>query len=346
MPLVTVLMPVYNGGCFLKQSIDSILCQTHRDFDLVIVDDGSTDVDTRRILQEALSDSRVRLLTHPERMGVARSLNQGLDLATGEFIARMDADDVSHPQRLEKQVEFMRRHPDVGLCGTAVECFGRVEGLRIINPVDPEEIKCRLLLSCPISHPTVMFRTASLQRYRLRYDEEFETGEDYELWIRCAMCFPIANLLEPLLYYRIHFEQDERNPARPVFLKKIIMALWNALDLSYSEEDVEGFFQLAHYPDPESSANKDRLISRVESIFARILRANDSQKKYDPEILKKTLSWFWRTTLAGEQRYSWSVWRRYQRNAYSSSALSEAIRFLIKCLIRWEARDPRRLLRS
>jgi glycosyltransferase involved in cell wall biosynthesis len=346
MPLVTVLMPVYNAGCFLKQSIDSILCQTHGDFDFVIVDDGSTDIDTRRILQEALSDNRVRLLTHPKRMGVARSLNHGLDAATGEFIARMDADDISHPQRLEKQVEFMRMHPEVGLCGTAVECFGRVEGLRIINPVDPEEIKCRLLLSCPISHPTVMFRTASLQRYQLRYDEEFETGEDYELWIRCAMCFPIANLLEPLLYYRIHTAQDERNPARPVFLKKIIMALWNALDLSYSEEEVEGFFQLAHYPDPESAAKRDKLISRVETVFSRILRTNDSQKKYDPEILKKTLSWFWMTTLAGERRYSWSVWRRYQRNAYSPPSLSARMRLLVKCLIHWEARDPRRLLHS
>jgi glycosyltransferase involved in cell wall biosynthesis len=346
MSLVTVLMPVYNAGHFLKQSIDSILCQTHRDLDFVIIDDGSTDIDTRRLLQEALSDNRIKLLTHPNRMGVARALNHGLESATGEYIARMDADDISHPQRLEKQIEFMTEHPDVGLCGTAVECFGRVEGLRIIHPKDPEEIKCRLLLACPIAHPTVLFRTASLRHYQLRYDEEFDTCEDYELWTRCAMCFPIVNLDEPLHYYRVHIKQDERNPARPVFLKRIIKAQWNALDLSYSEEEVEGFCKLAFYPDPKGSANNDRLISRVEAVFSRILRANDARRKYDPEVLKKTLGRFWMTTLTGERRYSWNVWRRYRKNSYSPPSLSEAIRLLVKCLIRWEARDPRRLLQS
>jgi glycosyltransferase involved in cell wall biosynthesis len=346
MPLVTVLMPVHNAGSFLRQAIDSILCQTQQDFEFVIVDDGSTDDDTHRILQEALSDKRVKLLSHPRRMGVACSLNHGMDAATGEFIARMDADDISHNRRFDKQIEFLRKHPAVGLCGTAVECFGRVEGLRIIHPENPDEIKCRLLLACPISHPTVMFRTASVQRHHLRYDEAFETAEDYALWTRCAACFPMANLREPLLYYRIHANQDERNPSRPIFLKKVIRSLWNSLGFPYSEEEVDGFFQLAHYADSENSANAVGLISCVESAFAKILQANEAVKKYDPEVLKRTLSSFWKTTLAGEQVYSWSIWRRYQRNAYSPPAFSDAIRLLIKCLIRWEARDPRRLLRS
>lgn len=299
MPLITVLMPVYNAGHFLKQSINSILGQTHQDFDFVIVDDGSTDVDTRVLLQEALTDKRLKLLTHPKRMRLARSLNHGLELTTGKYIARMDADDISHPRRFEKQIEFMEGHPDVGLCGTAMECFGRIQGLRMVYPRDPEEIKCRLLLSCPISHPTVMFRSERLQRHQLRYNEEYDTAEDYDLWTRCAMHFPMANLDEPLHSYRIHSKQDQRNPARPFFLKKIIRAQWNALALSYSEEEVEAFLKLAHYPDPEASITRGELISCVKGIFAKILRANDSLNTCDPEVLKQTLSRFWMTVLAG-----------------------------------------------
>jgi glycosyltransferase involved in cell wall biosynthesis len=346
MPQITVLMPVYNAGHYLKQSIDSILRQTHRDFDFVIIDDGSTDIDTQRLLQEALSDNRVKLLTHPTRMRIACALNHGLEMATGEYIARMDADDISHPQRFEKQIEFMKKHPEIGLCGADMECFGRVKGLRIVYPKNPEEIKCKLLLSCSISHPTVMFRTASIEHHQLRYNEEFETCEDYEFWTRCAMLFPMANLDETLYYYRIHGNQDERNPARLVFLKRVIESQWNALDLSYSEEDLEAFFKLAHFSDSEDLAKSDERIHRVEAVFSRIMHANRIRNKYDPEVLKKTLSWFWMTILAGERRYSWSVWRRFQRNCYSTPSLSEAIRLLVKCLIRWEARDPRRLMQS
>jgi glycosyltransferase involved in cell wall biosynthesis len=336
-------MPVFNAGLFLKASIESIFCQTHRDLELVIVDDGSTDTETTQLLQQAATDKRVKLIRHTRNMGTAGSINHGLDVATGAYIARMDADDISHPRRLEKQLEFMEANPAVGLCGTAMECFGNVQGLKIVNPREPDDIKCRLLLSCPISHPTVMFRHESLQRYGVRYNEDFPICEDYELWTRCAECFPMANLEAPLLSYRIHGNQTQRTPGRPYYLSKVIKSQFDALNLLYSEEELQAFLELVYFPNLDTFFKLNKLISLTEVLFGRIQRANDSERKYKPEVLRKTLSRFWMNTIAGEQRYSWNLWRRYRRNACVQPAPAEMIRLLVKCLIRWKARDPRRL---
>jgi glycosyltransferase involved in cell wall biosynthesis len=345
MPLITVLMPVFNAGSFLKQSIDSILSQTYSNFDFLIVDDGSTDIETRNLLQKALSDRRLKLVTHASRLGVSRSLNHGLELATGEYIARMDADDVSHPLRLEKQLQFMNKNSDVGVCGTAIECFGNaIQEFTITNPQDSEEIKCRLLLSCPISHPTVMFRRESFQRCRLSYNEEFETAQDYELWTRCAHLFRMANLQEPLHYYRVHDKQNQRSTARGTFIKRIIKSQWEDLGLSYSEEDLQSFYEVAHCASTKTSPALDGALGCVEAIFTRILSANEAQRRYDSLVLKKVFTRFWMTTLAGEKRYSWSLWNRYKKHAYAQPALSDMLRLFVKCLLRWKARDPRHLI--
>jgi glycosyltransferase involved in cell wall biosynthesis len=345
MPLITILMPVFNAGDYLKPSIESVFKQTHRDFEFVVVDDASSDINTRHCMQQASADKRFKLVTLQNHMGIAGALNRGLQLATGEYIARMDADDICHPQRLEKQLRFMNDHPDVGICGTAVKCFGGgVPGLTIVHPQDPEEIKCRLLLSCPISHPTVMFRHESLRRHQLRYNEEFVTAQDYDLWVRCARHFPMANLREPLLFYRVHDGQNQQNPARHINIKRVIRCQWDGLGLSYSEEELERFYEAVHCPNPGASSTRRDVLNSMRSIFARIVRSNNERLEYNPVVLKKVISKFWMTTLAGEKHYSWTLWKRYRRNAYEQASLPEQARLFIKCLIHWESRDPRRLI--
>ena len=202
-PQVTVLMPVRNGAAHLQEAIDSILAQTFTDFELLIIDDGSTDA-TPKILR-AVRDPRVRVVTHPQNLGLVPTLNQGLELARGELIARQDHDDLSQPERLQKQVDFLRRHPDFALVGTEAFATGEdgKKAYRLLRPLRPESVRWYLCFDNAFIHSSVMFRRDVIQRDFGGYARSFHS-EDYALWSRVARARPTANLPEPLLLYREH----------------------------------------------------------------------------------------------------------------------------------------------
>ncbi|NTW87973.1 MAG: glycosyltransferase [Desulfobulbaceae bacterium] len=202
MPDVTVLMPVYNGEKYLRQAIDSILAQTYRDFEFLILDDGSTDA-TASIIGN-YHDKRIRFLSNPRRLKLAGALNRGLDEAQGGLIARMDADDIARPQRLARQVQFFRENSEVGVCGAWVERFGSGKRRVDKNPLTSAEIQAYALFDCPFSHPSVMLNKHLFTSIGLRYNGDFYPTEDYELWARAVHLFPCANIPEVLLDYRVH----------------------------------------------------------------------------------------------------------------------------------------------
>jgi glycosyltransferase involved in cell wall biosynthesis len=197
-------MSVHNGETYLAQALDSILGQSFSSFEFIAVDDASTD-DTARILADyAGRDSRICALSNQRNMGLAWSLNHGLKQANGRYIARMDADDISLPLRLEKQFSFMEKHPGVGVIGTAVEIIdaaGQVIGQRLYPP-DPIVIRWRLALENPLCHPTVMIRRSLLQD--APYNSDLKTAQDYDLWCRLGILTRFANLSQPLLRFRKH----------------------------------------------------------------------------------------------------------------------------------------------
>lgn len=204
MPKVTVLMAVYNGERYLTEAIDSILCQTFQDFEFLIVNDGSSD-STREIIL-SYDDSRIRLVDNECNLGLARSLNRGLELAAGQLIARQDADDISEPERLAKQVAFMETHPDVALLGTwykKIDAQGILLGHRE-KPCDCLQIRWSLLFFCPFVHSTVMLRKVAVLSQIGFYNEAITYAEDYELWSRIARCLPVANLNEYLVKFRVN----------------------------------------------------------------------------------------------------------------------------------------------
>lgn len=203
-PKVSVLIPVYNGASYVVEALESILRQTFVDFEALVIDDGSTD-GTAEIVA-ACDDTRVQVVTVPENRGLVAALNLGLTLSQGEFIARMDADDISHPDRLARQVAFMEANASVGVCGSWMESFGA--GQRDIwqVPSTHHEIVCRLLFESVLYHPTVIMRRELLDRHGLRYSSGYEHAEDYELWSRCSKFFELANLPEVLVQYRQHSE--------------------------------------------------------------------------------------------------------------------------------------------
>ncbi len=198
-PKVTVLMPVYNAEHHLREAMDSILSQTYLDFEFLVIDDGSTDA-SAAILQSYI-DLRLRFVQNPHNLGLTATLNLGLEIAQGEYVARMDADDVSLPERLAKQVAFLDTHPNVGIVGAWAEAFGDAR-FRIPHPPDAETIRAKLLFDSALVHPAVLMRRAFLDAHDLRY-QPLGHFEDYELWQRAARLFPLANIPEVLFRYRV-----------------------------------------------------------------------------------------------------------------------------------------------
>jgi glycosyltransferase involved in cell wall biosynthesis len=201
---------VYNGEKYLSEAIESILAQTFTDFELIVINDGSTD-GTLKILREyELRDSRLRLISRENR-GLVSTLNEGIGLARGKWIARMDADDISHPSRFEMQIDFLKRNTSVGVLGTWVEFFGESQKPAIWKtPSKHENCIKRLIFSSPIAHPSVMFSRDLLDKGLLRYEKNPTNLEDLNLWMKLARNTLICNLPFVLLKYRVHAKSITR----------------------------------------------------------------------------------------------------------------------------------------
>ena len=209
-PLVTVLMPVYNGLPYLREAIESVLCQTFSDFEFLIIDDASTDGSIACV--RSYEDSRIRLVRNERNLGQTRSLNIGLELARGIYVARLDQDDLCFPERLQKQVTLLEKMSRVALIGTwgyTIDSLGRRTGVWRGGLNDYETFIGLLILGkCPIWHPSVMYRRDVIAGLG-GYDESYEPAADYDLWIRVALSRHNAcNIPEPLIMYRIHDGQQ------------------------------------------------------------------------------------------------------------------------------------------
>jgi len=315
-PAITVLMPVYNGEAFLRESVESIFRQSFSDFEMLIIDDGSTDQTPSILLKLVAEDSRVRVEGGRTRLGFSGALNLGIDLARGTYLARMDADDIAIPNRLAIQYEYLESHPDIGLCGGMVETFGLREGTFHKPPISWEETLCCALFDNPFAHPTIMLRRHLLKQYHLRFDQSYCPADDYELWSRCLRFFRGVNLKQVLLRYRVHdrsltqadWTEMDKHAAR-VAAREL-----KALGLSTRDEDVRFHRNLGRgrcFP----IHHREELLN-AEQWLGALLGANKRTNRY-PEVAfchKVAGVWFSACYHAGELR-SWMLHR------YAMSAL-------------------------
>ena len=202
---LSVIMSMYKEPLdYLEKSIESILNQTFRDFEFIITIDNPDNLETIRLLKScADSDKRIRLVFNEKNIGLTKSLNKALTLCKGEYIARMDADDISHPARFEKQVNFLDKNQDILLCGSwarFIDTQDKVIGL-LENPADPKKIKDSAIRFNPFIHPTLMFRKNTLILLG-KYNEEYKYSQDYDFILRVLSRYKAANLPEYLLNYR------------------------------------------------------------------------------------------------------------------------------------------------
>lgn len=199
---VTVLMPVYNGDKFLAESIQSILDQQYDSFELLVINDGSTDGTAEILDSFAKKDDRIKVV-YQENAGIVCALNSGIAIAKGEYIARMDADDIAHPMRLAEQVKFLDENSDYIVCGALYEQFGAREGV-VKLPIDDQECKQTLYFENCFGHPVVMFRKNVLESAQIEYESNYLYAEDYRLWTVLSKYGKFKNLPKVLLMYRVH----------------------------------------------------------------------------------------------------------------------------------------------
>lgn len=260
-PLVSVVMAVYDPQAdYFRKAVASILAQRLQEWEMIVVEDPSPRM-AAEVLQ-GFNDHRIRHIVSPARTCLVEQKNRGLEQACGEFIAIMDADDIAHPFRFTKQVNFLRSHPEVGLVGSQVgviDSEDRLVGYRWF-PSLHEDIRRDIIRNVPFCHPSVMFRRNVFETFGGYRFVEFPAAEDYEYWSRLIQGgVRVANIPEPLLYYRIHSSQIKQSK-----LRETVLAVLRVRELCWSGQlDVRARFQ----------DRAERLLLRVPTgIVAWLLR--------------------------------------------------------------------------
>jgi glycosyltransferase involved in cell wall biosynthesis len=336
-PEVTVLMPVYNGEKYLKEAIDSILNQTYKSFDFLIINDGS--IDKSQAIIKSYNDSRIRLINNETNLGLIASLNKGLHLANSEYIARMDQDDISYPERLEKQVSFMEKHPEVGTCGTWAERFGDTKSKILIRPTDPLEIKVHLAFFTTIIHPTVMMRTDFLHRYNLQYQPDYIHAEDWELWLTASDFFKIAVLPEVLLKYRWHSENTSRIHEEMQFesVKRIRLRVLHQLGIVPTEEQEK----MHHMILSDEDYSEKEFIIKSERWINELIKANEKKSIFDIVHFNQYMARVW-YSLCRESihngLWTWRVFSKSRITQHHPEKTLKRIKLLVKIIIREKGR--------
>lgn len=206
-PILSVILPVYNCEAYIEECVESVLNQSFTDFELLVFNDGSTDNTLNKIM--SFTDSRIIIHNKANNVGYVTHLNEGISLAKGEFIVRMDADDICVLNRFEILYNFMVKHPKIGVCGSFVEVFGNSRNYLWKLPTENNSIKAMLPFRIPFIHPSVIIRK-SLLNNSIFYDNNFLPAEDYELWCRLSNLTEFANIPIALIKYRQHEKQISR----------------------------------------------------------------------------------------------------------------------------------------
>jgi glycosyltransferase involved in cell wall biosynthesis len=283
---ITVVLPVFNGGEYLREAIQSVLCQTFSRFILLVIDDGSTD--STKATLESFDDSRLRVVTFTENRGIVAALNFGIGEARTEFIARMDADDICVPSRFERQLRFMEQHSTISICGSWMHEFGDRSGPSR-PPLANEAIRARLFFGWAMNHPTMMMRHSHLSEYGLKYSAEYPYAEDLDLLIRASRKLKLANLPEPLVYYRKHAGQSPllHSEEQSNSVNRLLIGQLRELLPEWGQQQ-EGL----HLRVANSNVSSDQL-DEAEKWLMKLRTVNRKRKVFDRREFERGLAQWW-----------------------------------------------------
>jgi glycosyltransferase involved in cell wall biosynthesis len=339
-PKVTVFIPVYNRAKYVSVAIDSILAQSFTDFELLLIDDGSTDGSAEIV--RSYTDPRVRLVCNEGNLGIPKTRNKGVQLARGEYFAVLDSDDYTYPHRLEKQVAFLDRHEDYAAVGSwtaAMDDKGRFLRRLRLSPVLPGDVRSLSLFRGAVSHSSVMARKAVLEDYG--YRERFAVCSDFDLWVRVAGKHKIGNLPEVLVRRRMHGERITRKKAQLVKEKQleIFGAQLTELGVTFSATDLERH-RLLLYMGKSGFAPDHAYLEWAGAWLLKLQETNRRTRRYPEGPFARVMGEVWfqvcRRASAG---LGWTAWRRFWQSPLSKwawAALRSNLVLLAFRRPRWE----------
>jgi glycosyltransferase involved in cell wall biosynthesis len=314
-PQVTVFIPVHDRERYVAAAIESVLAQTFEDFELLVVDDGSTD--GSRAVVRGFTDPRIRLVCNPVNRGIPATRNQGIELARGRYLAFLDSDDWAHPQRLARQVRFLDAHPDYAAVGAWIEWMdetGRPLGRVKRKAVRADDIAAERLFRSCLENSAAMGRIAVLRAYRHR--ERYELGSDYDLWARIAVEHKLGALPEALVRRRAHAGRTTREKAdriKPLRLQ-IFAEQLETLGVPFTREDLERHYLLRRMGKLGFTPDAGYLRWAEEWLY-RLKGANAETRRYPEPAFSLVLGEFWLKVCWDARRgLGPRVWRRFWRS--------------------------------
>ena len=284
MAQVTIILPVYNGERYLREAIDSVLSQTYRDFELWVVNDGSTDGTVAIV--DSYTDPRVKRIDNPHNMGLVATLNRAFAMVESPYIARMDDDDLWHAQKLELQIALLESNPEIGICGTSIHKFGDIDSIHIF-PEKSDALKVGLLFYCMMSHPSVVYRRSMLVETGLKYRQDYFPAEDYKMWVDVLQHSKICNLQQPLVEYRQHGGQicQEKKEEQIVLERKLREEQLRLVYPSPTEEELE--FHLDRFTSLQP--NSDEEVKRFQRWTDKLCAVNVQRGYVAPDVMRAEL---------------------------------------------------------
>lgn len=275
-------MPTYNVAPWVSEAIQSVLGQTYNDFELLVMDDCSTD-DTVSIVR-SIEDSRIRIIQNEKNVGLAENLNIGLSHITTEYVARMDGDDIAESYWLEHEVNILNNHPEIGICSGGFERFGTRKSL-VRFPEKHEDILANMLFECTVIVPT--FRMSLYHEHGLRYRTDAFPAEDYRFWAECMRITKVYNIQETLFQYRMHPSQicSERKVEQEKKVAEVRQYMLDWLNPDFTEEDKQYYTEIFVGNNIESRQD----LKQRKSFAHKMISLNRSVRHFDETALRKRL---------------------------------------------------------
>lgn len=335
-PTVTVIMPVYNSAAYLKEAVDSILNQRFTDFELLAIDDGSSD-GSLEILNQ-IDDPRLKVLSDGQNLQQPKRYNQGIELARGKYIAIMHADDIALPHRLEKQVRFLEEHAEYDLVGSRVYFFNE-QGLYQRPSSNKKRgiyLQIYTLFNCPFFHPSILIRKHILANHL--YKEDFTTAEDYELWSRILRNSKGANLSEILLHYRIHSSNNSRrkNQQQLLNIQKIWQQQFDWLGISVEQTDLNTQLFCSH--SYHQALKLDELVAAGNWLL-QLKQKLQKNPDWEESLIRQVIYQTWLTTCKKASGNGWKAVQVFWQNPISKMGFDvvELFVFLVKCFLKYRS---------
>lgn len=333
-PKVTVIMPVYNSEKYLREAIDSILGQTFTDFEFLIFNDGSIDRSAEII--KSYKDPRIIFFDYKKNSGHTGHLNEGIVAAKGKYIARMDSDDISLPHRLKKQVDFMEKNPDFGVCGTQVVIMALSGNYVTSLHLEDKKLRSELFFYNVFAHPSVIMRKSILKKYNLFYKQDYYPAEDYKMWVDVSQYSKLGNIPEVMLKYREHPNQITRqdNTVLLSILRKFYKEQLYEIGINLTPEELE----IHNLVSDVRFGKASPWISDAGKWFLKLKKINQEKKIYPEPEFSQVLAEKWFDVCKRQRCFGTWVWKTFIQwplfNWDVHLSAVESIKAFIKIFIR------------